>query len=70
VRALTRKPGSPAANKLRALGAEIAVGYMEDHDSMTRAMKGMNAVFSVSTPFESGRKLRSPRALALPTQQT
>ena len=65
VRALTRKPGSPAANKLRALGAEIAVGHMEDHDSMTRAIKAMNAVFSVSTPFESGSEAEKIQGTAV-----
>jgi uncharacterized protein YbjT (DUF2867 family) len=65
VRALTRKPGSPAVSKLKALGAEIAVGHMEDHDSMSRAMKGMNAVFSVSTPFESGPEAEKSQGITV-----
>jgi uncharacterized protein YbjT (DUF2867 family) len=65
VRALTRKPSSPAVGKLKALGAEIAVGHMEDHDSMSRAMKGMNAVFSVSTPFESGPEAEKSQGITV-----
>ena len=54
VRGLTRKPDSPAAKKLQALGAEIATGDMEDRGALAHAASGMDAVFCVSTPFDSG----------------
>jgi uncharacterized protein YbjT (DUF2867 family) len=54
VRGLTRKPESAAARKLQALGAEIATGDMEDRGSLAHAASGMDAVFSVSTPFDAG----------------
>jgi uncharacterized protein YbjT (DUF2867 family) len=54
VRGLTRKPESAAARKLQALGAEIATGDMEDRGSMAQAASDMDAVFCVSTPFDSG----------------
>ena len=54
VRGLTRKPESPAATKLKALGAEIFAGDMEDRGSLAKAAWGMDAVFCVSTPFASG----------------
>jgi uncharacterized protein YbjT (DUF2867 family) len=44
VRALTRRPASPAAEGLRALGAEIVKGDLE----------GADAFFLVATPFERG----------------
>ena len=40
VRALTRNPASPAANRLREQGVEIAVGDFTDHDSLVRAARG------------------------------
>lgn len=54
VRALTRKPDSPVAKELAALGAELAVGNLDDRASLDRAAAGVDAVFSMSTPFEAG----------------
>ena len=54
VRALTRKPESAAAKMLKTLGAEIAKGDMEDRGSVAYAASGMDTVFCVSTPFDSG----------------
>ncbi len=54
VRALTRRPGSPAAEGLRALGAEIVKGDLEDGVSIQRAAEGVDAFFLVATPFEKG----------------
>jgi len=54
VRALTRKPESPAAKALAAAGAEIVTGSLDDRASVDRAVGGVNAVFAMSTPFEAG----------------
>ena len=54
VRALTRNPASPAANRLRQQGVEIAVGDFTDHDSLVRAVRGADAVYAMSTPYEQG----------------
>lgn len=54
VRALTRNPASPAAGRLRQQGVEIAVGDFTDHDSLVRAMRGADAVYAMSTPYEQG----------------
>src|SRR5882757_4935856 len=54
VRALTRNPASPAANRLREQGVEIAVGDFTDHDSLVRAMRDADAVYAMSTPYEQG----------------
>src|SRR5882672_3093214 len=48
VRALTRNAASPAANRLRQQGVEIAVGDFTDHDSLVRAMRGADAVYAIS----------------------
>lgn len=45
VRALVRDPESPAARRLA--GAELAVGDLGDAASLERAMRGVDAVFSM-----------------------
>ena len=54
VRALTRNSASPAANRLREQGVEIAVGDFTDRDSLVRAARGADAVYAMSTPYERG----------------
>ncbi len=54
VRALTRRPDSPAAVEHKRLGAEIVSGDFDDPDSLAKAAKGVDTVFALSTPFEAG----------------
>src|SRR5947209_7684711 len=54
IRALTRNVASPAAQALAALGVELAQGNLEDRASVDRALTGMEAMFSVATPYEHG----------------
>src|SRR6202007_2770539 len=54
VRALTRNSASPAANRLREQGVEIAVGDFTDHASLVHAARGADAVYAMSTPYEQG----------------
>ncbi|HEY3963410.1 MAG TPA: NmrA/HSCARG family protein [Planctomycetaceae bacterium] len=54
VRALTRNAASPAADRLRQQGVEIAVGDFTDHESLVRAARGADAVYAMSTPYEQG----------------
>lgn len=54
VRALTRNGDSPAAEKLRRAGVEIAVGDMNDRVSLDRALVGVNAVFAVQDFWAKG----------------
>jgi uncharacterized protein YbjT (DUF2867 family) len=56
VRALTRKPQSPAAAALAKRGVTIVPGDFEDQQSLERAAHGVDTVFAMSTPFESGAK--------------
>jgi uncharacterized protein YbjT (DUF2867 family) len=64
VRALTRKPDSQGALELKKLGAELAVGSFEDKDSLVRAMKGVDAAFIMSTPFEAGMEAETRQGLS------
>ena len=54
VRALSRRTDSPAAQELRRLGAKIVVGDFEDVASLTRAARGVDAVFAMTTFVEGG----------------
>ena len=54
VRAVTRNPSSPAAAALAQLGVELVTGDLADRDAMNRAARGMDAVYSMATPFEAG----------------
>ncbi len=54
VRAMSRKPDSPAANDLRKLGAEIVAGDLGDRASVERAAKGVDVAYLVATPYEQG----------------
>jgi uncharacterized protein YbjT (DUF2867 family) len=54
VRGLTRSPASAAAEALASLGVELVTGDFDDAGSLERAAQGVDAVFAMSTPFESG----------------
>jgi uncharacterized protein YbjT (DUF2867 family) len=54
VRALTRKPDSPAAAALAKRGVTIVTGDFEDQKGLERAARGVDTVFAMSTPYERG----------------
>ncbi len=54
VRALTRNAESAAAKALAQRGARLFTGSLDDRGSIDRAVQGVDAVFSMSTPFEAG----------------
>ncbi len=56
VRALTRKPESPAAAALAERGVTIVPGNFDDEGSLERAARGVDTVFAMSTPYEAGAK--------------
>jgi len=64
VRAFTRKPDSPAAQELKRLGAELAIGSLEDRAPIERAARGMDALFAMSTPFEGGTDVETQQGIA------
>src|ERR1700751_2864309 len=65
VRALTRNSASPAANRLRQQGVEITVGDFTDHDSLVRAIRGADAVYAMSTPYEQGAEKEIAQGITL-----
>src|SRR5258705_1607029 len=56
VRALTRKPESPAAVALEERGVTVVTGDFEDQATLERAARGVDTVFAMATPFEIGEK--------------
>lgn len=67
VRAVTRKPESPAASALEQAGAEIVVADLDDDDSVLRAMQGAYGAFCVTSSWElmsPERELAQARRLA------
>ena len=54
VYALTRNTQSPAAQDLQNRGANIVKGDLDDSDSLKRAVKDVQSVFLMGTPFEDG----------------
>ena len=65
VRALTRNPASPAANRLRERGVDIAVGDFTDRDSLVRAARGVDAVYAMSTPYEQGAEHETAQGITI-----
>jgi uncharacterized protein YbjT (DUF2867 family) len=54
VRAMTRKPDSPAAKRLAELGAEIVQGDLNDAKSLERPLTGVWGTFAVQNTWEAG----------------
>src|SRR4051794_8312369 len=54
VYALTRNTQSSAAQDLRNRGANIMKGDLDDSDSLKSAVKNVESVFLMGTPFEDG----------------
>lgn len=54
VRALVRRPDSPRVRRLTELDVEAVAGSFDDRAALAAAMRGVAAVFAVTTPFEAG----------------
>src|ERR671927_1155598 len=54
VYALTRNTQSAAVQDLRNKGANIVKGDLDDSDSLKRAVKDVESIFLMGTPFEDG----------------
>lgn len=65
VRALTRKPDSSAGIELQRLGVDVRQGDLEDAASIVRAAEGVDAVFSMTTPFEAGMEAEARQGIAV-----
>ncbi|MFL6577319.1 MAG: NmrA/HSCARG family protein [Povalibacter sp.] len=72
VRAVTRKPESPAAQKLRQSGAEIVVADLDDSCSVYRALEGAYGAFFVTNfweHFSAEKELTQAHVLASAASQ-
>lgn len=65
VRALTRNPDRVAAQELRRLGADVALGDFDDPATLREAVDGVRAVFAVTTPFGSDTDAETRHGIAL-----
>lgn len=54
VRALTRKPGSEAARRLAAAGADVVAGDLADAASVRNAAQDVDTMFLVTNTYEAG----------------
>ncbi|MEU9500553.1 NmrA/HSCARG family protein [Streptomyces sp. NPDC048196] len=65
VRALTRRPDSPAADALRGLGADVRHADFDDRHSLRAACTGADSLFAVTTPFgtDTTTEVRHGKAL-------
>jgi len=52
VRAVTRKPASPAAQALAEAGAEVVAGDLDDPHTLRRAIEGAHGLFAVTNFWE------------------
>ena len=71
-RAITRNPESEAAQKLKALGAEVVQGDLEDPDSIERAFRGADGAYCVTfywAHMSPDRELTEARTLANAAQR-
>lgn len=65
-RALTRAPESAAAQALRGLGAEVHAADFDDSRSLEAALKGVDGLFAMSTPFGSDPETEVRQGVDLP----
>ncbi|OBF27801.1 NmrA family transcriptional regulator [Mycobacterium sp. ACS1612] len=54
VRAMVRRPEGPSARRLLDVGVEVVAGSLDDSAALNAAMRGVAAVFALTTPFEAG----------------
>jgi len=54
VRVMVRRPGEPKAWRLAVRGVEVLSGSLDDRAALGAAMRGVDAVFALTTPFEAG----------------
>src|SRR4030067_2055923 len=65
VRALVRDPESEKARALAVAGAEPVKGEFNDPASLHKAAAGIDAVFAMSTPFQSGTEAEARQGVAI-----
>jgi len=54
IRAITRDPSKPAAQKLKAAGCEVVTADLDDASAVEKALTGAHTVFAVTNFWEKG----------------
>jgi uncharacterized protein YbjT (DUF2867 family) len=54
LRAMVRRPDAPSARALADRGVDVVAGSLDDRAALGVAMRGVDAVFALTTPFETG----------------
>jgi len=54
LRAMVRRPDAPSARGLADRGVDVVAGSLDDTATLGAAMRGVDAVFALTTPFETG----------------
>lgn len=65
IRTLTRNPDSPKAKQLAQQGVEVLKGDFTDSGSVVKAAQGMDTVFAMTTPFETGVEAEAKQGIDL-----
>lgn len=65
VRGMTRNRESPAAKRLAGEGAEVVIGDFHEQGTLATAMRGVDAVFAMTTFFEEGVEAEVEQGRAL-----
>jgi uncharacterized protein YbjT (DUF2867 family) len=62
---MTRNTDSAAAKQLRQQGVEVVAGDFTDQDSLVRAARGVDTIFTMTTPFEEGVNAETAQGIAI-----
>jgi uncharacterized protein YbjT (DUF2867 family) len=65
VRGMTRNVSSPAALRLSQQGVEVVTGDFTDQDSLVRAARGVDTIFTMTTPFEEGVERETAQGITI-----
>ncbi|MFK7845526.1 MAG: NmrA/HSCARG family protein [Rhodothermales bacterium] len=65
VRGITRNVSSEKAKALVEAGAEMVAGDFTHPESLVQAAKGVDSMYAMTTPFESGMEAETAQGLAL-----
>ena len=65
IRTITRNPDSDKAKKLTEQGVEVMKGDFSDSDSLLKAATGMDTIYAMTTPFETGTEAEVKQGIAI-----
>ena len=65
VRGVTRNVNSGKAKRLLQQGVEVVGGDFTDQESLVKAATGVDAIYAMTTPFESGMDAETAQGIAM-----